>query len=182
MSYRTQRLLLREWVDGDIEPFAKMCADDEVMRHFPSTMSYEECVDMVEAIKERFENQGFGLWAVEHDSRFIGYVGLNRTGPAFTTTFAPCHEVGWRLSREAWGHGFASEAARESLRIGFEEFALDTIYSWTTQANARSENVMKRVGMKRRADLDFDHPGTPGWHGAAHVVYSLTSEQWSEYR
>ncbi len=180
--YRTERLVLRSWADDDIEPFSAMCSDDEVMRFFPSTMSREECVDMVAAIGERFAANGFGLWAVEHESQFIGYVGLNLTGPAFTVPFAPCHEVGWRLARDAWGKGFATEAAQESLRIGFEEFGLDIIYSWTTGANLRSENVMRRLGMTRRTDLDFDHPGTPGWVGAPHIVYSLTSEQWSEYR
>lgn len=180
--YRTERLVLRRWRDDDIEPFTAMCADNEVMRFFPSIMTAPECVDMVAAIEARFEANGFGLWAVEHDTRFIGYVGLNLTGPAFTVPFAPCHEVGWRLARDAWGHGFATEAAQESLRIGFEEFGIETIFSWTTQENRRSEAVMKRLGMARRADLDFDHPGTPGWSGAPHVVYSLTSVQWSGYR
>lgn len=180
--YRTERLVLREWSDDDLEPFAAMCADAEVMRHFPSTMTREECTEMLASIRERFVAQGFGLWAVEHESCFIGFVGLNTTGPAFATSFSPCHEVGWRLARHAWGRGFAVEAARESLRIGFEVHGLDIIHSWTTRNNTRSENVMKRLGMSRRVDLDFDHPGTPGWEGARHVVYSLTSEQWSEYR
>ena len=180
--YATERLVLREWTDDDIEPFAEMCADVEVMRHFPSVMTRDETVEMVAAIRSRFTDQGYGLWAVEHDGRFIGYVGLNSTGPAFVTSFSPCREVGWRLARHAWGRGFAAEAARESLRIGFEEHGLDIIYSWTTRANIRSENVMKRLGMMRRADLDFEHPGTPGWEGAPHIVYSLTSDQWSEYR
>lgn len=180
--YRTERLVLREWTDDDIEPFAAMCADPEVMRHFPSTMTRDESAEMVGAIRERFARQGYGLWAVTREGRFIGYVGLNSTGPGFVTSFSPCQEVGWRIERASWGHGFATEAARESLRIGFEEHGLETIYSWTTRANQRSENVMKRLGMTRRTDLDFEHPGTPGWHGAEHIVYSLSSEQWAEYR
>lgn len=179
--YRTPRVLLRQWVDDDIEPFAEMCADPEVMEFFPSTMTRDETIDMVSAICDRFTQNGFGLWALECEQRFAGYVGLNLTGPSFTTSFAPCHEVGWRLARWAWGHGYATEAAREALRIGFQEFNLSTIYSWTTIANRRSEAVMKRIGMNRREDLDFVHPGTPGWHGAPHLVYSLTNEQWREY-
>lgn len=179
--YHTNRLVLREWRDDDLLPFAEICADAEVMQHFPSTMTRTECADMIDAIRGRFATNGFGLWAVEFKDRFAGYVGLNLTGPSFTTSFAPCHEVGWRLARWAWGQGVASEAAQESLRIGFEEYGIQAIFSWTTVANARSESVMKRIGMKRRSDLDFNHPGTPDWHGAPHIVYSLTREEWQEY-
>ncbi len=179
--YQTSRLLLREWSDSDVESFIEICADPEVMEFFPSTLTRDETIEMVSAIRERFAQNGFGLWAVECEQKFAGYVGLNLTGPSFTTSFAPCHEVGWRLARWAWGHGYATEAANEALRIGFSEFNIDTIYSWTTVANHRSEAVMKRIGMRRRKDLDFVHPGTPGWHGAPHLVYSLTQEQWREY-
>lgn len=179
--HRTERLTLREWRDSDIEPFVEICADPDVMEHFPAPLSRDETVEMVGAIRQRFADNGFGLWAVECGERFAGYVGLNLTGPAFTTSFAPCHEVGWRLAKWAWGHGYASEAAREALRLGFMEFNLDIIYSWTTRANVRSEAVMRRIGMHRREDLDFVHPGTPGWHGSPHLVYSLSREQWHEY-
>lgn len=176
--YRTERLILRGWLDSDIEPFVEMCADERVMEHFPSVMTREETKAMVSAIKDRFDSNGFGLWAVEYSGRFAGYVGLNFTGPTFTTSFAPCHEVGWRLAPWAWGQGIATEAAHEALRVGFEDFDIPIIYSWTTVANTRSEAVMKRIGLRRRTDLDFIHPGTPGWHGAPHIVYSLTREEW----
>lgn len=179
--YRTERLLLREWTNDDIEPFTELCADPIVMEHFPETMTRQESIEMVDAIGDRFKQNGFGLWAVEVDGRFAGYVGLNFTGPNFTTSFAPCHEIGWRLAKWAWGQGYASEAAREALRIGFVDYGIDIIYSWTTLANRRSEAVMQRIGMVRRAELDFVHPGTPGWHGAPHLVYSLSREQWREY-
>ena len=182
MTYRTERLLLRTWCEEDIEPFDEMCADPQVMEYFPSLMTRAETAQMVHDIRGRFHENGFGLWAVEIDARFAGFVGLNRTGPRFTVPFAPCHEVGWRLAPWAWGKGYASEAAQESLRIGFEEYGLETIYSWTTTANSRSEAVMKRIGMSRRSDLDFLHPGTPRWHGAPHIVYSLSAGQWREYR
>ena len=151
MTYRTARLLLRTWCEEDIEPFAEMCADPQVMEHFPSLMTRAESVQMVDDVRGRFLENGFGLWAVEIDARFAGFVGLNRTGPHFTVPFAPCHEVGWRLAPWALGNGYASEAAQESL-------------------------------MSRRQDLDFLRPGTPGWHGAPHVVYSLSAGQWREYR
>jgi len=177
----TERLILRRWTDDDREPFAELNADPEVMRYFPNTLTKVESDAFVDRIEQGFTTNGFGLWAVELRDQFAGYVGLNLTGPTFTTSFAPCHEVGWRLAKWAWGHGYATEAATEALRIGFQEFSLPVIYSWTTLANRRSEAVMKRIGMHRRVDLDFVHPGTPGWHGAPHLVYSLTNQQWREY-
>lgn len=179
--YRTARLVLREWVEADVEPFVDMCADPEVMEYFPSPLTRDETLAFVASISDRFIHNGFGLWAVECNQQFAGFVGLNLTGPTFTTSFAPCHEVGWRLAKWAWGQGYAAEAATEALRIGFQDFHLETIYSWTTVSNRRSEAVMKKIGMHRRQDLDFVHPGTPGWHGAPHLVYSLTNQQWREY-
>jgi RimJ/RimL family protein N-acetyltransferase len=177
--YRTGRLLLREWAEADIEPFSQMCADPQVMRYFPSVMTYDDCVGFVERqILGHIEN-GFGLWALEADGLFAGFTGLARA--TFATTFTPCVEVGWRLASWAWGKGYASEAAKEALRIGFEEHAISEIFSFTTETNMPSESVMKRIGMKRRSDLDFDHPNTPGWWGQPHIVYSIDQRTWAEY-
>jgi ribosomal-protein-alanine N-acetyltransferase len=119
------------------------------------------------------------LWAIEVDGAFAGFTGLAHA--RFETAFTPCVEVGWRLASWAWGKGYASEAAKESLRIGFEEYAISEIYSFTTESNALSEAVMKRIGMMRRKDLDFDHPNTPGWWGQPHIVYSIDRSTWGEY-
>ena len=178
----TERVLMRRWLDADLEPFVELCADPEVMRFFPSTMTREECEAMVGRVRRAFDEQGHGLWAIEVEGRFAGYVGLAHVGSGSVVPLAPCTEIGWRLARWAWGHGYAGEAAREALRVGFEELGLETIHSWTTRTNSRSEAVMRRIGMERREDLDFDHPGTPGWWGAPHIVYSLSSERWRGYR
>lgn len=169
--YRTERLVLRQWNDDDIDQFSAMCADVSVMRFFPSLMSYDQSAEFVKREQNRMERNGFGLWVLDIDGQFGGYVGLARV--SFPVSFAPCIEIGWRLPQWAWGHGYASEAAREALRIGFEEHRLNCIYSFTTVLNTPSEGVMKRIGMKRRADLDFDHPNTPGWEGQRHIVYSI---------
>jgi RimJ/RimL family protein N-acetyltransferase len=177
--YRTERLLLREWAKADIEPFSQMCADPQVMRYFPSVMTYDECVGFIERQMQGHIENGFGLWALEVEGLFAGFTGLARA--TFATTFTPCVEVGWRLAPWAWGKGFASEAAKESLRIGFEEHQISEIFSFTTQSNTPSEAVMKRIGMQRREDLDFDHPNTPGWWGQSHIVYSIGQATWAEY-
>jgi ribosomal-protein-alanine N-acetyltransferase len=169
----TERLVLRRWTDEDREPFAELNADPEVMRFFPTVMTKQESDAMVDRIEQGFENNGFGLWAVEIDGRFAGLTGLNRT--SFETPMGPHVEIGWRFASWAWGHGYASEAATRVLAAAFENFGLTEVYSFTTETNVRSEAVMKRIGMSRRADLDFDHPNTPGWWGAKHIVYRIDS-------
>jgi RimJ/RimL family protein N-acetyltransferase len=177
--YRTERLVMREWRETDIEPFALMCSDVVVMRYFPSVMTYDECVQFVGRVIQFHNEKGFGLWAIEVDGTFAGYTGL--WSPAFDAPFPPCVEVGWRLAQWAWGKGYATEAGKEALRIGFEEQAIPEIFSFTTQTNTPSESVMKRIGMKRREDLDFQHPSTPGWWGQRHIVYSIDQATWAEY-
>jgi ribosomal-protein-alanine N-acetyltransferase len=179
--YRTARLVLRGWREEDLDPFAALCADVDVMEFFPSTLSADESEAMVNRISQRMRDDGFGLWVVEVDGVFAGYTGLNSAASMEGTSFTPCVEVGWRLAKWAWGKGYASEAARESLRIGFEEHQLHSIFSWTTHTNARSESVMRHIGMARRPDLDFDHPNTPNWWGQPHIVYSLERSAWAEY-
>lgn len=166
---RTARLELRRWRDGDRAPFAELNADPEVMRYFPRPLTAQESDAFVDRIEEGFERNGFGLWAVEIDGRFAGYTGLNRT--SFTTPMGPHVEIGWRLAKWAWGHGFATEAAQCVLEVAFARLELTEVYSFTTESNARSEAVMRRIGMVRRTDLDFDHPNTPDWWGMKHIVY-----------
>ena len=165
----SERLVLRRWIESDRDPFADVNSDPEVMRFFPRTLLREESNAFIDRIERGFEENGFGLWAVEVGGRFAGYTGLNRT--AFDTPMGPHVEIGWRFARWAWGHGYASEAALMVLDDAFGRCGLAEVYSFTTESNARSEAVMRRIGMSRRSDLDFDHPNTPGWWGVRHIVY-----------
>ena len=165
----TERLVLRRWNDEDRAPFAELNADPEVMRYFPNVMTRQESDASVDRIEQGFENNGFGLWAVEIDGRFAGFTGLNRT--TFETPMGPHVEIGWRYATWAWGKGYASEAAQRVLDAAFSELGLAEVYSFTTETNLPSEKVMQRIGMTRRPDLDFDHPNTPGWWGVKHIVY-----------
>lgn len=167
----TERLVLRRWHEDDRAAFAELNADPDVMEFFPTTLTPEQSDAFAERIERGFDELGFGLWAACIDGRFAGYTGLNVT--SFETPMGPHVEIGWRLARWAWGHGYASEAARRVLEDAFERIGLDTVYSFTSKANIRSEAVMKRIGMIRRSDLDFDHPNTPGWWGARHIVYEV---------
>ncbi|MSY42840.1 MAG: GNAT family N-acetyltransferase [Actinobacteria bacterium] len=171
----TERLVLRRWTDADRAPFAEMNADPEVMRYFPNVMTKQETDSMVDRIEQGFENNGFGLWAVEIDGRFAGLTGLNRT--TFDTPMGPHVEIGWRFAKWAWGQGYATEAAQCVLDAAFTDLGLSEVYSFTTETNLPSERVMQRIGMKRRTDLDFDHPNTPEWWGAKHIVYQAQSSE-----
>jgi RimJ/RimL family protein N-acetyltransferase len=177
---RTDRLLLRRWGDQDREPFAALNADAEVMRNMPSLLSRQQSDDFVDRIEARFAERGFGLWAVDAPGLgFIGFVGL--WWAAFPAPFAPAMEVGWRLGREAWGHGYATEAAREGLRYGFETVGLDEIVSFTVPQNERSWRVMERIGLVRDPSGDFDHPRVDPIaypRLVRHVLYGLDAETW----
>jgi RimJ/RimL family protein N-acetyltransferase len=176
---RTERLLLRGWRDADLEPFAALNADPEVMAHFPATQSRAASDRLVEASIEGWNEHGFGLWALERlgDGQFLGFTGLSR--PSFEAHFTPAVEVGWRLARDAWGRGYATEAAEAALRFGFETVGLAEIVSFTVPANVRSRAVMERLGMTHDATDDFDHPKLPEGHALRrHVLYRLARANW----
>jgi RimJ/RimL family protein N-acetyltransferase len=161
---RTDRLTLRRWRDDDRVPFAALNADPEVMEHFPAPLTREQSDHFVEEIGRRIEDDGYGLWAVEPETgpAFIGFVGLLPV--QFEAHFTPAVEVGWRLARDQWGKGYATEAAAAAVRFGFEEAGLDEIVSMAVPANTRSTAVMERIGMTHDPDDDFDHPRFPEGH------------------
>jgi RimJ/RimL family protein N-acetyltransferase len=174
MQLPTERLILRRWRDSDREPFARMNADPEVMRFFPSPLSRAESDAFVDRAELHFDDRDFGLWAVEvpGTAPFIGYVGLSV--PRFEAHFMPAVEVGWRLDSAFWGRGYATEAARAATADAFGRVGLREIVSFTIPINLPSIRVMKRLGMTRNPHDDFDHPGVPAGHPyRRHVLYRL---------
>jgi RimJ/RimL family protein N-acetyltransferase len=176
----TERLRLRAWRESDRAPFAALNADPIVMEHFPSILTREESDALIDRIRAHFTKHGFGLWALEAPqiAGFLGYAGLSI--PAFEAAFTPCVEIGWRLAREHWGCGYATEAAIEVLRFGFRVLALDEIVSFTTPGNARSQRVMERIGMQRDPAGNFDHPRLPDGHPLQpHILYRVQRANWT---
>lgn len=174
----TERLIMRRWRDDDREPFAAMNADAEVMEHFPALLTRSESDTFVDRIEAGFEAHGYGLWALEvrKSGEFIGLTGLALQ--TFEAPFTPAVEVGWRLAKAAWGHGYAIEAAREAVRYGFDVAGLDEIVSMTTVRNTRSRKVMERLGMTRDIADDFYHPRVPADSPQRpHVLYRLRRGQ-----
>jgi RimJ/RimL family protein N-acetyltransferase len=172
VNLTTDRLLLRHWQPEDRTPFAAMNADPEVMEHFLASLTRAESDAFVDRIEAGFAERGFGLWAVEvrATGEFIGFTGLSV--PSFDAPFTPAVEVGWRLARPAWGHGYASEAARRALKAGFDDYGLPEVVSFTSVTNVRSQAVMRRIGMTHDPADDFDHPRLPpGDRLQRHVLY-----------
>ena len=175
----TARLLLREWRDEDRPPFAELNADLRVAEFLGQPLDRGASDALVDRIIAHWASDGHGLWAVERleDGQFLGFTGL--AAPSFETAFTPCVEVGWRFAATAWGHGYATEAARAALRFGFEDLDLDEIVSFTTAANARSRAVMERLGMTRDPTDDFENPNLPEGHPIRpHVLYRLRRDAW----
>jgi len=174
----TERLRLRPWRPEDLDPFAAMSADPEVMRHFPELLAREEAAAHIAGLVAAAASDGFGFMPVEERARgaFLGMAGLKHVG--FAAPFAPAVEIGWRLARDAWGKGYATEAACAWLDYGLGALGLAEIVAFTVPANRRSRAVMERLGMVRNAEDDFDHPCLPPGHPLRpHVLYRIGRDQ-----
>lgn len=178
----TERLLLRQWHESHLEPFYRLNADPRVMEFFPTPLNRAQSDRVAARCQAHIEEHGWGFWAVElkDSGAFVGFVGLNI--PTATLPFSPCVEIGWRLAVEHWGKGLATEAAKESLRIGFEVVQLPEIVSFAVISNVRSRNVMTRIGMYDTT-LTFEHPSIEkGSPLREHCLYRMNQAQWNERR
>ena len=170
----TERLLMRRWRESDREPFAAMNADPEVMRYFPGLMERAASDAFADRIEELFEQNGYGLWALElrTSGAFIGFTGLNPMPVGMPGEGGT--EVGWRLRRSAWGNGYATEAALAARDHAFDVVGLPEVWSLTAVTNAPSLRVMERIGLTPYAEAD--HPRIPAGHPLRpHVVYHLAA-------
>jgi ribosomal-protein-alanine N-acetyltransferase len=177
---RTGRLILRDWRDDDLAPFAALNADPEVMRYFPATLTRAESDAAAARNRDGIARHGYGFWAVEVPgvTPFAGMVGLSV--PRFEAPFTPCVEIGWRLARAHWGRGYATEAARAALGHAFGPLGLGEVVAFTVPANVPSRAVMTRLGMTRTPADDFDHPLLPEGHPLRrHVLYRIARANWA---
>lgn len=168
----TERLILRQWRDDDLAPYAAINADPRVMEHYPATLSRAESEVSLLRQRTRIAERGWGIWALElrETGEMVGFTGLQY--PGFEAHFTPCVEIGWRMAYAHWGRGLAPEAARAALAYGFEELGLDEIVAMTSLPNLRSMRVMEKLGMTRDPADDFDVPMLPEGHRLRrHVLY-----------
>jgi RimJ/RimL family protein N-acetyltransferase len=202
---------MRRWREDDRVPFAAMNADPEVMRYFPAPLDRAASDALVDRIEDLFGRQGFGLWALEvagpepdhaelagpdpasmdpagtdlpstgpaSTGEFIGFTGLNPMPPGVPG--AGGLEVGWRLARHAWHHGYATEAAMAAAGVAFEGAGVAEIWSMTATANVPSQAVMRRLGMTLHTR--FDHPAIEAGHPLRpHVAYRLARSSQSGWQ
>lgn len=169
MQLETERLRLRRWKRSDIEPYSKLCADPEVMKWIGSgsVRSHADCARAIKEFEANWKAKGFGLFAVElkRNGQFVGFCGLSI--PHFLPQVMPAVEIGWRLAREYWGRGLATEAARAVLDFGFRDVELDEVVSICQIGNDASEHIMRKIGM------DLDGRTTDPTCGRPVVVYRV---------
>ncbi len=174
MIIETQRLILRQWKAKDKPIFAELNADPEVMTFFPSLLTISESDSFVDRCVAMIEKEGFGLFAVElkESGAFIGFIGL--CPATFESDFTPCIEIGWRLHKQYWNRGYATEGAKKVLEFAFDTLGKTEIFSFTSLLNLPSISVMEKIGMEKVRE--FDHPKLLVDDALCrHVLYRVTS-------
>jgi RimJ/RimL family protein N-acetyltransferase len=146
---RTPRLLLRNWHDDDLAPMADINADPRVMRWIDdgSVRDLDQTAEDIERWEEEWDEEGFGLFAVEllASGELIGFTGLSV--PGFLPEVMPAVAISWRLGPQFWGQGYASEAAHATLEFALQDRGLDHVISISRVGDTRSENVIRKLGM-----------------------------------
>jgi RimJ/RimL family protein N-acetyltransferase len=176
MRIQTERLVLRDWTLDDIEPFLRLNTP-EVMRWLGGVKAREA---LEAAVRDRFiawqESRGFTFWVVERkeDAELLGFCGIKIADDTGSPVEGE-YEIGWRLREDAWGRGYAKEAAIASLDHAFGQLGAQRVVALTVEGNSPSWGLMERLGMTRRPDLDYKGPE---WAEGTVIVYLIRREEW----
>lgn len=180
MILKTERLILRDWQDDDLDELISLKGDPLVMEHFPGTDAEEKIRTIFPTIRANSAKHGYWYRPVilRETKEFLGFCGIAETG--YETPFGSITEIGWSLHSRFWGKGYASESAHAWLKHAFETLGKSEIVSFTTNQNLASQSVMKKIGMNRDQAKDFDHPKvTKAYpHLIRHLVFSITKQAW----
>lgn len=181
----TERLVLRDWRQEDWEPFFRHTNTPAVMRWLGGLLDEDKQARMREKLPLIAAEHGHCFWVVERKAdgghltgELLGFCGLKRANMAGGPMGD--FEVGWRLREDAWGHGYAKEAAIASLDAGFGQFAAPEIIALTVAENTASWGLMERLGMRRRPELDFRCPDFLPDRDT--IVYAIGREEWAANR
>lgn len=178
----TSRLILRDWRDGDWENFFRLTNTPAVMRWLGGVADEQGMKTARDRLEGYRREYGHTLWVVERKDdgghlagEHLGFCGLKRANQQG----APIgdFEIGWRLREDAWGKGYALEAAQAAMAAGFEHFGAPHVIALTVDGNSASWGLMLRLGMKRRSDLDFPSKDFDP-EGGMIIAYSITRDQW----
>jgi RimJ/RimL family protein N-acetyltransferase len=177
----TERLMLRTWNDNDVQPMLAINQDPKVMEYFPGLQDLEMTKNFIDKVNAHFENHGYSLYTTvrKDTNEFIGFIGLLIAD--FKAHFTPATEIGWRLSSNHWGQGFATEGAKAVLDYAFRELKIPEIVSFTAAGNAKSIRVMQKIGLQHNEADDFDPPKLDDESPLKrHVLYRLSREKYTQ--
>ena len=181
----TERLILRNWEEGDRDLFHEINADRKVMEFFPFRRSRPESDELFDRLRGMISDTGLGFYAValKEAGEAMGFCGIARANVAPILPEETV-EIGWRLATRFWGKGYVTEAASALIDFGFARHGLPEIVAFAVASNDRSIAVMRRIGMQADPARDFVHPRVPESHPHLkhHVLYSLTAERWRQAR
>jgi RimJ/RimL family protein N-acetyltransferase len=171
MAIDTARTRLRPWAQADRDAFAATHADSEVMHDYGGPIGRRESDAKLDRYAAAYRQHGFCRWAIEgQEDALLGYAGVmpSRLGHPL----GPHFEIGWRLVRHAWGHGYATEAARAALDDAFIRVGLAEVIAYTSLDNPRSQAVMDRLQLLRDPSRDFtaDYDSIKGWRGLVWIA------------
>ena len=152
----SKRLGFRNWKSTDLAAFAELNADEDVMEHFPKTLTEKETENLIQRFINHYDKNGHTYFATEiiDSGEFIGFIGL--AFQEYETNFTPAIDIGWRLKKSAWGNGYATEGAKRCLDFAFNDLNVKEVIATCTEKNHPSENVMKKIGMMKKGA--FNHP------------------------
>ncbi len=174
----TERVILRDWREEDWPEFFRVTNTPAVMRWLGGELDADGVAKQRARVEASEVANGFCFWAVERksDRALLGFCGLKRADAPGSSITGEV-EVGWRLREDAWGQGYAKEAAAAALDAAFDRFAAEEVVALTVAGNAASWGLMERLGMRRREELDYDDPRyDPPWRRA--IVYSIGRDIW----
>lgn len=154
--FKSERLGFRNWSKNDLDEFAAINADADVMEHFPYSLTKDETSSFIEQLQNHYSKKGYTYFATEIlvTGELIGFIGL--ADQDYKSICTPAIDIGWRLMKPAWGKGFATEGAKKCLDYAFKELKLEKVIATCTVNNFQSENVMKKIGMTKMGV--FNHP------------------------
>jgi RimJ/RimL family protein N-acetyltransferase len=154
--FQSERLGFRNWLEPDIEKMAEINADPVVMEFFPAIQTESQTKEFIDKMQKQHTEKGFCYFAVDRlDKReFIGFIGLSEQ--TFEADFSPCIDIGWRLKRDAWYNGFATEGAKRCIEYAFDDLGIKKLVAIAPAINSKSEGVMVKIGMTKLGN--FNHP------------------------
>jgi RimJ/RimL family protein N-acetyltransferase len=181
----TERLVLRDWTAADRTPFLKHTNTPDVMEWLGGVMDEGKMHQAFDRLETYQRDHGFTFWVLERKAdgghlsgEMLGFCGLKRAniegGPIGDL------EIGWRLRSDAWGKGYAREAARACMDWGFTHQPDDEMIAMTVEENSPSWGLMLRLGMRRREDLDFKASDPASSFADRIIVYSIDRKSWEQ--